>query len=71
MTTKVIENKHEDADSTWVMEFPELETINLGDPYIQKQLIKYGLAVGIPGGEIIMKKSVKMVAGGKDEESRN
>ena len=54
-----------------VIEFPKLDTINLGDPEMQKELIKWGVVVGIPGGEMVCTKSVKLVAGGKDEESRN
>jgi hypothetical protein len=54
---------YEDADGNCTLEFPELETINLGDPEIQKQLIKWGVAVGIPGGEFAMVKSTKLLAG--------
>ena len=48
----------------WVVEYPKLETINLNDPEIQADLIRKGLAVGIPGGSIIFTHDVKLVAGG-------
>lgn len=57
MNTKL--NKDE---KPWVLEFPGLSTINLGDPEIQKELIKWGFAVGIPGGELLFRKSVRLVA---------
>lgn len=50
-------------DDGYVLEFPDLETISLGDPDIQRQLIKWGLAVGIPGGEFCVTKNVKLIAG--------
>jgi len=59
---------YRDTDSEgkpWVLEFPELETINLADLEIQRQLIKWGLAVGIPGGEFYITKNVRLVAGAK------
>ena len=49
-------------DKPWVLEFPELETINLGDPEIQEQLKKWGLAVSTPNGGIVVTRDVKMVA---------
>jgi len=58
------DDKPEDGKPRFILEFPELDTINLGDPDVQKQLIKWGCAVGMPGGEIIMTKNVKMIAGG-------
>jgi len=57
---------HETKEGVHVLEFPELETINLADPEIQAHAIKWGLAVGIPGGEILFKKDARFVAtGGK------
>lgn len=49
-------------DKPWVLEFPELETVNIGDPEIQAQLIKWGFAVGMPGGEILCTKRVILKA---------
>ena len=49
-----------------VIEYPELETINLNDPEIQKDLIRKGVAVGIPGTSIIFTEHVELVAGGNN-----
>ena len=49
-------------DKPWVLEFPELETINLGDPDVQKTLLSWGLAVSTPNGGIVITKDVKLVA---------
>lgn len=51
-------------DKPLVLEFPKLDTISLADVDIQKELIKWGAAVGMPGGEMICIKAVKLVAGG-------
>jgi hypothetical protein len=53
---------YEEEDGNWVLEFPELETVNLGDLDIQRQLIKWGMAVGVPGSEFVVIKSVRLVA---------
>ena len=53
-------------DSTYVLEYPDLEFINLNDPEIQKDLIKRGVCVGMPGGLLIFTEDVKIVAGGAE-----
>jgi len=52
------------SEESTILEFPGKETISLSDPEIQKELIKRGFAIGIPGGEFIVTHSVKLVAGG-------
>jgi hypothetical protein len=52
------------SEESTVLEFPGKETISLSDPEIQKELIRRGFAIGIPGGEFIVTHSVKLVAGG-------
>ena len=64
ITKTTCHRDHASEGKPWVLEFPELETINLGDHDIQKQLIKWGFAVGIPGGEFVVTKNVKLIAGG-------
>lgn len=49
--------------------FPDKDTINLNDPEIQAELIKSGLAVGIPGGDIMFTAHVELIAGGKEDEN--
>jgi hypothetical protein len=48
-----------------VFEYPKLTTVNLADLGIQKDLIAEGIAVGIPGGEIMFTRDVKLVATGE------
>ena len=67
MITKTTLTQPADEAEPWVLEFPELETINIGDPEIQRELIKWGLATGIPGGEFIANRSFRLVAGNSHE----
>lgn len=46
-----------------VINFPDLETIDLSDIEVQKELILLGVAVGVPGGEVIFTKNCKLIAG--------
>lgn len=48
----------------WVIEYPDLETIDLSDPELQKDLIRKGMAVGVVGGPIVFTQAVDLVAGG-------
>jgi hypothetical protein len=48
-----------------VIAYPGLKNIDLNDIDVQKDLIKAGVCVGMPGGELIFVQSVKLVAGGK------
>lgn len=59
--------KMEDDQEVHVIEFPELSSVNINDPEIQKEAIKWGVAVGIPGGDIIFKKNARFVATGGAE----
>ena len=52
-------------DKTYVLEFPGLETIDLANPEIQREIVKWGFAVNAPTGELIFTKNVKLVAGGE------
>ena len=51
-------------DETLVIEFPDRDEIDLSDLSLQRELILMGVATGIPGGEMIFTKSVRLVAGG-------
>ena len=42
--------------------FPKLDKVNLNDIEVQKELIRQGVAVGMPGGLLIFTESVKIVA---------
>lgn len=53
-------------DGTLFMEFPELKTIDMQDEDVQKYIIRYGGAVGVPGS-LIFTQSVELIAGGKKE----
>jgi hypothetical protein len=48
-----------------IVDYPDLENIDLSDIEVQKDLIKLGICVGMPGGELIFVQSVEIVAGGK------
>ena len=48
----------------WRIMYPGLEVIDLSDPEIQKDLILKGVAVGVPGGEILFTHNVVLEAGG-------
>lgn len=52
-------------EKSWVINYPDLENISLNDIEVQKDLIKMGVCVGMPGSELIFVQSVKLVAGGK------
>lgn len=43
--------------------YPDKEAIDLNDPEIQRDLIKRGIAVGIPGGDFYFKENVELIAG--------
>lgn len=49
--------------------FEDREYVNLNDPEIQAELIKTGVAVGIPGGDIMFTQDVELIAtkGGKGD----
>lgn len=52
----------------WKIDYPDLETIKLSDPEIQRDLIRKGVAVGLPGTHILVTKGVVLTAGGGDKK---
>ena len=50
--------------------FPDLDKINLNDVEVQKELIRSGVAVGMPGGPMVFTESVRIVAG-KNEDGQD
>lgn len=52
----------------WKIEYPDLEYVNINDPEIQKDLIRKGVAVGVPGATLIFTQPVLLVAGGKKQD---
>ena len=64
MITKTTLTQPADEDAPWVLEFPGLDTINLGDPDIQDQVIKWQLADPAENGHgLIFKRNARLVAG--------
>jgi len=49
-------------EERFIIEFPGLYEIDLSDIELQVELIKFGVAVGIPGGQLIFTKNVRLVA---------
>lgn len=62
MITKVSTWRDEE-DGPLIMEFPELAEINMNDHELQKYLIKYGVAVGLPGTTLHFTQAVQLRAG--------
>jgi len=49
-----------------IIEYPDMGSIDLNDEEIQRDLIKRGVCVGMPGGTMIFTHSVRIVAGGAE-----
>jgi hypothetical protein len=65
MDMKLIDN-----DEHCTIEFPGLYEIDLSDPELQRELILFGVAVGVPGGQIIFTKNVRLEATkGRNEDA--
>ena len=54
-----------DKEKPLILTFPKLNTIDLADPEIQAELIKWGVAIGVPGVHIEFVKAVELTAGGE------
>jgi hypothetical protein len=50
--------------------YSDLKTIDMSNEEIQKDLIRNGCMVGMPGGEMMCKKSVTIIAGKSDESQK-
>lgn len=51
-----------------IINYPNLDKVDLNDIEVQKDLIRRGVAVGMPGGLLIFTESVKIIAGPDREE---
>jgi hypothetical protein len=49
-------------DGHCTIEFPGLYEIDLSDTELQRELILFGVAVGVPGGQLIFTKNVRLEA---------
>lgn len=59
------------SEKSRVIEYPQLETIDLSNIELQEDLIQKGVAVGVPGTTLIFTQAVELIAGKGDKEDGN
>ena len=59
---------YHNEESALVLEFPELDVVDISDHEVQKYIIKYGGAVGLPGGPLIFTQRVELIAGKEEAQ---